>query len=344
MGLTTRRAAVTGFALSMLALAGARPAEAQQKIVVYTVIPEQEINREITREFTRRTGIEVELLNVPAAGALSARVRGEKGRPRADILADAPIDFQEALAKDGLLETYKSPLETPEVIAKGYSDPKGYWHGWYGLTTAIFWNRDRFADLTSKAGAATPKSWDDLLSPAFKGEIVVSNPQTSAIGYVVLATQIFRAGEQKGWDYLRRLDANIKQYPPSAPVTVAMVEQGEAAMGVFWLSNVLYSKLGRKQPLDFVVPDDNSVNVWAASIVKGGPNPEGARKYIDFLLSEYPQEVNARIGFRTPLNPAVKPPEGAPALSEIKTVKYDQDWASEHMERIRKEWGRITSK
>jgi iron(III) transport system substrate-binding protein len=50
------------------------------------------------------------------------------------------------------------------------------------------------------------------------------------------------------------------------------------------------------------------VNVWAASIVKGGPNPEAAKKYIDFLLSEYPQEINARLGFRNPVMRKSPPP------------------------------------
>lgn len=325
-------------------LGAATAASAAEKIVVYTVIPEQEINRAITQEFTRRTGIEVELLNVPAAGTLSARIRSERAHPRADVFADAPIDFHQALAKEGLLLPYKSPLETPDVIAKGYSDKDGYWHGWYALTTCIFWNRDGFSRLAKEKGISAPKNWDDLLNPALAGQVVLSNPQTSAIGYVLLTAQLFRLGEDKGWAYTRALDKNVRQYTPSAPLTVTLVEQGEAPVGAFWLSNVLYSKNVRKQPIDYVVPDDNVVNIWAASIVKGGPNPEGAKKYIDFLLSEYPQQINAQLGFRNPTNAKVKPPEGAPALDSVKTVAYDLNWATDNMDRIRKRWSAETGK
>ncbi|MBS0527799.1 MAG: extracellular solute-binding protein, partial [Proteobacteria bacterium] len=296
----------------------------------------------INEEFTKRTGIEVEMLSIPAVGTVASRIRSEKAKPRADVFAAATVDFQESLAKEGLLLAYKSPLETEDVIKKGYSDPNGFWHGWFGQTTAIFWNRDRFDKEIGASGVAKPAKWDDLLNPAYKDKLILANPQTSAIGYVLLTTQIFRLGEAKAWDYERKLNANVKQYTPSAPLTVTLVEQGEGAAGAFWLSDILTSKIGRKQPIDFVVPQDNVVSVWAASIIKGGPNPEGAKKYIDFLLSDYPQSINAKFGFRSPLSPKVAPPEGAPMLADLTTVHYDLPWATANMDHVRKEWSRVS--
>lgn len=86
------------------------------------------------------------------------------------------------------------------------------------------------------------------------------------------------------------------------------------------------------------------MNVWAASIVKGGPNPEAAKKYIDFLLSEYPQEINARLGFRNPVMRKSPPPEGAPGLDSVKTITYDLTWATDNMDRIRQRWSAETGK
>lgn len=327
-----------------LVAASTGAASAQQKIVVYTVIPDAEVNRQINEEFTKRTGIQVEVLNVPAVGTVASRIRSEKDRPRADVFATAPVDFHEALAKDGLLDTYKSPAVTEDMVAKGYADANGRWFGWYGLTTCIFWNTDRFAKELAPKGLQPPATWDDLLDPRLADQIVLANPQTSAIGYVLLATQIFRSGEDKAWAYTRALDKNVKQYTPSAPLTVTLVEQGEASVGAFWLADVLTAKLARKGPIAFTVPPDNVVNVWAASIVKGGPNPEGARKYIDFLLTAYPQTINAEYGFRHPLNPAATPPEGAPPLADLKLVKYDVEWASANVDRLRKQWARETGR
>jgi iron(III) transport system substrate-binding protein len=337
-----RRPALLG--LAAMAAAAPRRARAGGKLVVYTVIPEAAVNDGINAEFTQRTGIAVDVLGVPAVGTLASRIRTEKDHPRGDIFAAAPIDFQDGLAKDGLLEAYRAPAETDAWIAKGYADPKGFWHGWYGMTTCTFWNTDRFKSDVASKGGTPPTVWDDLLKPVLKGQIVMSNPQTSAIGFVLLAIQIFRLGEDKAWDYVRALDANVAQYTPSAPMTVSLVEQGEAAVGAFWLADVLNAKLGRKQPMDFAVPPDNVVNIWAASIIKGGPNTDAAKAYIDFLLEVFPQDVNAQYGYRHPLNPAAKPPAGAPPLGDIKAVKYDNGWATANMDRLRKKWAQETGK
>jgi len=77
---------------------------------------------------------------------------------------------------------------------------------------------------------------------------------------------------------------------------------------------------------------------------RGGPNSEGAKKYIDFLLSEYPQQVDAELGFRKPTNAHVKPPKGAPVLFSIRTVSRYLTWATDNMERTRKRWIAETGK
>lgn len=335
-------AALQAAAVAALALLSCAPAaSAQEKVVVYTVTPFPEMNRRISDEFTKRTGIKVEYLNVPAVGTLAARIRSEKDRPRADVFATAPVDFHEALAKDGLLTPYLSPGLPPDAVAKGYADAKGNWTGWFATATAIFWNTSQFKKEIGE-NAKPPQTWDDLLKPEFKGKLVSANPQTSAVGFVQLATQMFRLGEDKAWDYVKAFAANSAQFTPSAPIVVALVEKGEVPVGVFWLSDILTAKVGRNQPLEVMVPPDNAVAIWAASIVKGGPNPEGAKKYIDFLTSEFVQDTAAKVAFYHPLNTKVAPPVGAPSLTEMSVVKYDMEWATANMDRLRKKWGAVT--
>lgn len=341
MASITRRTASAGLAAGILS-GFARSARASQQVVVYTVIPETEINRQINAKFTQETGIGVSLLVIPAVGTAAARIRSEKSSPRSDVFAAAPVDFQDALARDGILESYKSPLVTPDMIEKGFADPKGYWTGWYAQTTCIFWNKDRFAKDFAAKGIPAPKTWDDLLKPAYKGQIITADTRTSSMGVVLLATQIFRSNEAAAWKYIEALNKNIKLYTPAATMTVTMVERGEATFGVFFLGDVLNAKINRKQPLDFVVPQDNTANVWTASLIKGGPNTEAGKKYIDYLMSVYPQEINAKYGFRYPLNPKAKSVADAPPLSDIKLVHYDNAFVSANLDRLRKKWAAVT--
>lgn len=177
-----------------------------------------------------------------------------------------------------------------------------------------------------------------MLNPAFKGKVALPSPQTTAIGYVLLATQVFRLGEQKAWDYERKLNGNIAQWTASPQLMVTLVEQGEAAVGAGWSSDVLNSKVAHGQALDFVLPPQDAVIVHTAGIIRGGPNPESARKYIDFLQTDFAQAANAKYGFRAGLDPDVAPPEGAPPLTAIDAVKYDTDWATANYDRLPKQW------
>src|SRR4030065_2793702 len=97
--------------LSLLAvtLPGVGPASAQQnRIIVYSALPALETPL-AHREFTRRTGIQVEALSVAAAGTLQARIRAEKDRPRADIFVGGSRDFHSPLARGGVLLADRCP-------------------------------------------------------------------------------------------------------------------------------------------------------------------------------------------------------------------------------------------
>ncbi|MDR7608026.1 MAG: ABC transporter substrate-binding protein, partial [Armatimonadota bacterium] len=76
------------------------------------------------------------------------------------------------------------------------------------------------------------------------------------------------------------------------------------------------------------------------SIIRGGPNPEGARAYVDFLMTRTPQDINARYGFRYPVRADVEAPAGAPPFESVKFVRYDREWAIANAERVRERWTR----
>ncbi|TDY16824.1 iron(III) transport system substrate-binding protein [Paraburkholderia sp. BL6665CI2N2] len=330
-------------ASALMMLAAGAPAWAKDRVVVYTGINEERLTSAIKQEFTRQTGIDVDMLIIPANGTMVARVETEKNRPRADVIMDTTVDFMQKLKSEGLIEPYKAKAETLQFVQRGYADNAGYMHGWFAIVPTIFWNKEQFASDSSLKGVQPPSSWQGLLNPAFKGKVIVPNPQTTAMGAVMYITQIFRLGEANAWDYTRKLNNNIAQYTASASLPVTLVERGEGTIGVGWSADVLAATIGRGQKLGFAIPQDNAVSVWVAGIVKGGPNPDAARKFIDFLQSDYVQQAAPMLGYRLPVSSSVPPLEGMPSLSSIKTVKYDLDWAAQNMDRIRKQWAKETN-
>src|SRR6266850_904853 len=79
-----------------------------------------------------------------------------------------------------------------------------------------------------KAEAQNPKPpacWADLLKPEFKGEIQMANPNSSGTAYVAIATLVQLMGEEKAFDYLKKLHANINAYTRSGTAPMKAVAQ-----------------------------------------------------------------------------------------------------------------------
>jgi iron(III) transport system substrate-binding protein len=309
----------------------------QPKIVVYSALPDLETSL-VNREFTRRTGVQVEALSVAAAGTLQARIRAEKDRPRADIFVGGSRDFHIPLAQDGLLIQYRSPVAGEAKINPAYFDPQGYWHGWYLGALAIIINTERWEREMTPRRLPKPATWDDLTRPEFKGRFVMPSPITTGGGYIFVAAQVFRLGEDRAWAFLKALNINASQYTPTAPATITLLERGEAVVGMMWAHEGIGARILRAAPLEVVVPPDTGFEVGAVSIIKDGPNPTGAKAYVDFLLTRTPQDINARYGFRYPVRGDVGVPSGATPFEQLKFVRYNLQWAIDNQARLRDQW------
>lgn len=316
-------------------------ASAQQagRIVVYSALPDLETSL-VNREFTRRTGIQVDALVVPAAGTLQARIRTEKDRPRGDVFVGGDRSLHIPLAREGLLLPYRSPVVRQAGISTDFVDPAGFWHGWYLGALSIIINTERFDRELAPRNVRKPATWDDLVRPEFRGHFVMPSPVTTGGGYIFLAAQIFRLGEDRAWEFMKALNTNASQYTPTAPGTIALLERGEATVAMMWAHEAIGARILRAAPLEVVVPPDTGFEIGAASIIRGGPNPAGARAYIDFLMGRVPQDVNARFGFRYAVRGDVGVPSGATPFSQLKFVKYDLDWTVQNQTRLRERWTR----
>src|SRR5712692_5086012 len=78
------------------------------KVVIYSAL-DAPVTNEILKAFERTSGLQTEALTLAAAGTLATRIRAEKVRPQADVFLGGSIDFHAPLAKEGLLDAYKSP-------------------------------------------------------------------------------------------------------------------------------------------------------------------------------------------------------------------------------------------
>jgi iron(III) transport system substrate-binding protein len=321
--------------ITVLALSGCSSTNSNdsKKLVVYAALNESDIVQ-IKDQFKKDTGIEIEYLRF-AAGEASARVQAEKSSPKADVFVGGSVEMYEPLAKDGIFEKYTSP-NAKDLDAK-FCDTNGYWQGWYLGVLGIVLNKDRFQKELEPKGVTEPKTWDDLLDPNYKGLFLTSNPATAGGGYIFAADQLFRLGEEKGWEYLKKLNANVHHYTPGAVDCISLVATGQFVVGMSWAHDI-YKSIQEGYPIKVIVPDDTAFEIGGSAVIKGGPNTENAKKFIDWLLTKPVGEMNTKMSNRYSARKDVAPPTGMPKIEELKLVNYDRMKASSMKEDVVKKF------
>jgi len=296
-----------------------------KKLVVYAALNEDDVIQ-IQKKFKEDTGIELEYLRLGSAGEASTRILAEKAAPQADIFVGGSVEFYQPLAKEGLLEQYSSP-NNKDIDAQ-FNDPNGFWQGWYMGVLGIVINNDRFQKELASKGVKEPTTWDDLLDPAYKDLFITSNPATAGGGYIFVATQLFRLGEEKGWEYLKKLNENVHHYTPAAGDGINLTAAGEFVAAMSWAHDIVKSaKQG--YPIKVIVPEQTAFEIGGVGIVKGGENTENAKKFVDWLLTNPIQEMNRDMSNRYSVKKDVAPPEGMTKIEDVKLVDYDRPKAAE---------------
>ena len=138
-------------------------------------------------------------------------------------------------------------------------------------------------------------------------------------------------------EFMKKLHANIGQYVGTAPQGIELVGQGQFLMGPNWGHDIL-TAANRGMPVEFIAPKQCANEIGAVSIVKGGPNTEGAKAFVDWVLTPEGAELNVRLSNRLSVLPSVPPAPGAPTLDQVELVAYDRPWATENKDRLIRKW------
>ena len=104
------------------------------------------------------------------------------------------------------------------------------------------------------------------------------------------------------------------------------------------------SGLAENLPVAVIFPKDDGYEIGAVSIIKGAPHLSAAQKFVDFILTPTPMEINARNGLRYPVRGGVKMPEGVPPFETLQFVNYDQAKVNANLHAWLERWTQITGK
>ncbi|PID44368.1 MAG: hypothetical protein CSB48_01935 [Proteobacteria bacterium] len=271
--------------------------------------------------FSKKYDVKVNMTRT-GSGSTYAKILAERDNPKADVWYAGTLDPHSQAGMNGLLETYKSPMlaEIGEMFKNPAANKANQTTGVYAGVLGYSVN----TKLLAEDKLPMPHSWADLTRPEYKGLIQIASPQSSGTAYTALATFVQLWGEDKAFDYLKKLHKNIAQYTKSGSAPGKAAARGETLIGIGFLHDHA-KQIKNGFPLELVVPAEGTgYEIGGLSIIKNGRNPENARKFVDFMLSKEGQEIGASIDmFQVPTNVNAAIPKEAIRLDQVKLIDYD---------------------
>jgi putative spermidine/putrescine transport system substrate-binding protein len=293
--------------LTVVLFAAGLAAAQGQTVICYNCPPEWADWASQLKAIKAALGITVPHDNKNSGQTLSQLI-AEKARPVADI-AYYGVTFGIQAKKEGVVAPYK-PAHWSEIPA-GLKDPDGAWFTIHSGTLGLFVNVDALG------GKPVPRGWKDLLKPEYKGMIGFLDPTSAFVGYVgAVAVNGALGGTLDDFtpaiNYFKALQKNEPIVPKQT--SYARVLSGEIPILFDYDFNAYRAKYKDKANTVFVIPAEGTVVVpYVMSLVKDGPDPAGARKVLDYLMSDKGQAVWANAFLR---------PVRASAISKEAQAKF----------------------
>ena len=304
---------------------------------MYTAFDTEEA-RYYIEVFEKETGIDVEWVRM-SSGEVLARIEAEAANPQASMWHAGSNTSHINAASKGLLEPYK-PNTDFELIDILHAEDWA-WTGFYTGAIGFVSN----VNFLKEHNVEAPTSWSQLLNPAFEDNIAMAYPYTSGTAYTTYATLVQMIGMEKTLDWWEEFDRNsIHQYTKSGTACIAMVGIGEVAVGIAFSHDIMAKGINKGYPVVMTFPEEGTgYEVGGLSLIKGGPEPELAKQFIDWCYTREAQDLFQKYN-RLPVNPKATVKEGSVTLDQVKLIDYDHilagqskdEWVTAWRDRIGK--------
>lgn len=264
--------------------------------------------------------------NALAAGTPVAygRIVEWKGRPEVDIFWGGESALFDKLAEQKLIAPLNLPKAVMDAIPASIGkpkpiylkDPKGFWTGTalepYGLVYHPV--------LLKRLGVPPIKDWDDLLNPKLRGQVAQCAPSRSSSSHATYEVILQKFGDDKGWEWLKRLAANTGLFTARSRDVPSVVAKGEFAVGFAVPSYMAFEERLAGFDIRYVAPPTAWITPEPMAVLAGARNPQAARAFVEFLLTESGQRIFMERGL-FPITPKYRV-TGKPGSDAEKAVEF----------------------
>ncbi|MDJ1136113.1 ABC transporter substrate-binding protein [Streptomyces iconiensis] len=275
-----------------------KAAKKEGELNVYALAPTWSNYGEMIKTFEKKYGIKVhnEDPGGSSQGALNAAAK-RKGQDRAVDALDLGTAFMQAAKTKKLLAPYK--VKGWDAIPATQKQSDASFMNNYGGYISL--------GCDAKAVKECPKSFKDLLKPAYKNKVALNgNPNESSSAFsAVIAASLANGGGfddvKPGLDFFKKLKKSGNYVPVES--TKATIQKGETPISIDWD----YLNLGYGEELkskgvkwEVNVPEDGQYSqYYNQGVNKYAPHPAAARLWLEFLYSPEGQNIWLK-GFSRP--------------------------------------------
>ena len=306
------------------------------EVVVY-VSEDQVFSEPILKDFEADTGIRVMAVfdteETKSTGVMN-RLIAEKGNPQADVYwANEPIRAI-VLKQKGISEKYYSP--NSDDIPANFKDSQGYWTGFSARARVLVVNEEE----------ESPASILAYIDEKWRNKGVVANPLFgTTTSWVAALFSIW--DEDKAKNFMENMKQNGTSMSTSNGESTMLVANKEFVFSLVD-SDDATNAIRDGKPVRQVYPDQEEGGLGclvlpnAAVLIKGGPNPENGRKFIDYVISS---QTERKLAFadcaQIPLHEGVETPDDVIRIEELRSMQVDFETVAKKLQEIQpylKEW------
>jgi iron(III) transport system substrate-binding protein len=255
----------------------------------------------------------------------------QAGHMGADVLVSSDPAAVLDLAAKGLFVPFKP--DGFEKVPAGLNDPDGRFVAQRVSVISIYGRTDLFplSDM--------PKTWDDLLSPRFKGKLVMTNPSFTSLQLGVVATM----AKLRGWEFFEKLNRNDVVVVQGNEQALNLVKTGERPIAAGADSQYANEARQAGHKIANVFPSDGTFAIPATtSVVKGSKSPSAAKLLAEYTLSLEAQKLWPESGIYA-ARADVDPPPESPRISDVKVIPMDYAYITSATAQVKKKFSEIFS-
>lgn len=269
-----------------------------RRLLIYTPHG-QDMLRDFTARYKARyPDADVQFFDMGSQDIL-LRVRVERNRPQADLWWGAAHTSFQTAADENLLAAFH-PSWADKVPTTSH-DEKDRWYGTYETPQVIVYNSE------AVRAEDAPHDWDDIIDPKWRDKVLIRNPTPSDTMRVIFGAIIWRfykdtGSPDKGYDWLRKLDANVHEYTADGTLLMQKIARREGLVSLWDMPDVRLFKEQKGFPVAYTVPTSGTPVVTdGIAIIRGAPNEEEARRFYEFVTTPESLVYAAQRYYRIPV-------------------------------------------